>query len=302
MAASPISLAARSQFTLLAAITLLRFADLTVLYLELTHSAMTERLQKILSQWGIASRRQAEQIILAGRVRLNGAVAELGQKADPERDRIEVDGKPVRPQNRPERVYLLLHKPAGVVTTCHDPQRRRIALELLPNSLQQIGLHPVGRLDAASTGALLLTNDGAVTACLTHPRHSVPKTYRVWLEGHPSAAVLHQWRQGVLLEDRLTRPAEVWQIAVQPDRTCLEIVLREGRNRQIRRVAAQLGHPVLELHRLAIGPIQLGKLASGQYRLLDSAEIAFLQAQVRANQSNDSTDRVSNQVNCAREE
>jgi len=263
---------------------------------------MTERLQKILSQWGIASRRQAEQIILAGRVRLNGAVAELGQKADPELDRIEVDGKPVRPQNRPDRVYLLLHKPAGVVTTCHDPQQRRIALELIPDSLRQIGLHPVGRLDSASTGALLLTNDGAVTACLTHPRHSVPKTYRVWVEGQPSAAVLHQWRQGVLLENRRTRPAEIRQLEIQTDRTCLEIVLREGRNRQIRRVAAQLGHPVLELHRLAIGPIQLGKLASGQYRRLDLAEIEFLQAQVQANYPDDSTNLLPNQVNCAREQ
>lgn len=246
-------------------------------------SPQPERLQKILSQWGIASRRQAEQIILAGRVRLNGGVAELGQKADPTCDRIEVDGRLVQPQ-RPERLYLLLHKPKSVVSTCSDPQQRRTALDLLPAALRQVGLHPVGRLDAASTGALLLTNDGAVTACLTHPRHSVAKTYRVWVEGQPSAAALQQWRQGLLLEGRLTRPAEVQSLAVQPDRTCLEIVLREGRNRQIRRVAAQLGHPVLTLHRLAIGPIQLGKLASGQYRSLDQAEIRFLQQASRASQ------------------
>ncbi len=242
---------------------------------------MTERLQKILSQWGIASRRQAEQIILAGRVRLNGAVAELGQKADPAQDRIEVDGRLVQPQNRPDRLYLLLHKPEGVVSTCRDPQNRCTALDLLPASLRQIGLHPVGRLDAASTGALLLTNDGAVTACLTHPRHSVAKTYRVWVEGQPSAAALQQWRQGLLLENRLTRPAEVRQLEVRPDQTCLEVVLREGRNRQIRRVAAQLGYPVRALHRLAIGSIQLGELASGQYRLLDLSEINFLHLQVQ---------------------
>jgi 23S rRNA pseudouridine2605 synthase len=241
---------------------------------------MTERLQKILSQWGIASRRQAEQMILAGRVRLNGAVAELGQKADPQQDQIEVDGQPVQPQNRPDRVYLLLHKPKAVVTTCRDPQQRRTALDLLPQSLRH-GLHPVGRLDAASTGALLLTNDGAVTACLTHPRHSVAKTYRVWVEGQPSTAALQQWRQGLLLDNRLTRPAEVRLLEVQPERTCLEVVLREGRNRQIRRVAAQLGHPVQQLHRLAIGPIQLGELAIGQYRLLNLSEIDFLQAQVQ---------------------
>lgn len=245
---------------------------------------MTERLQKILSQWGIASRRQAEQMVLAGRVRLNGAVAELGQKADPAQDRIEVDGRLVQPQNRPDRLYLLLHKPEGVVSTCRDPQNRRTALDLLPTSLRQ-GLHPVGRLDAASTGALLLTNDGTVTACLTHPRHSVAKTYRVWVEGQPSAAALQQWRQGVMLENRLTRPAGVRQLEVRADQTCLEVVLREGRNRQIRRVAAQLGHPVRALHRLAIGAIQLGGLASGQYRLLDLSEISFLQLQVQQAES-----------------
>jgi 23S rRNA pseudouridine2605 synthase len=243
---------------------------------------MTERLQKILSQWGIASRRQAEQMILAGRVRLNGLAAELGQKADPAVDQIEVDGRIVQPQDRPDLVYLLLHKPEAVVTTCRDPQQRRIALDLLPADLRQIGLHPVGRLDAASTGALLLTNDGAVTACLTHPRHSVSKTYRVWVEGQPSALALQQWRQGLLLDSQLTRPAEVRQLEAQPDCTCLEILLREGRNRQIRRVAAQLGHPVLALHRLAIGSIQLGNLPSGQYRRLSQTEINFLQAQVQA--------------------
>ncbi len=262
---------------------------------------MTERLQKILSQWGIASRRQAEQIILAGRVRLNGAVAELGQKADPEQDRIEVDGKPVQPQNRPEQVYLLLHKPEGVVTTCRDPQNRRIALDLLPPALRQIGLHPVGRLDAASTGALLLTNDGAVTACLTHPRHSVAKTYRVGVEGQPSAAALQQWQEGLLLDNRLTRPAEVRLLQVQSDRSCLEVVLREGRNRQIRRVAAQLGHPVQSLHRLAIGSIHLGKLVSGQYRPLDLAEIGFLQSQVQLSFARKPENPSSNQVNCTKE-
>ena len=183
------------------------------------------------------------------------------------------------PKNRPELIYLLLHKPESVVTTCHDPQQRRIALDLLPVSLRQMGLYPVGRLDAASTGALLLTNDGALTACLTHPRHSVAKTYQVWVEGQPSEVALQQWRQGLLLEERLTRPAEVRPLATQADRSCLEIVLREGRNRQIRRVAAQLGHPVLALHRLAIGPIQLGNLASGQHRLLSQAEVDFLRTE-----------------------
>ncbi len=241
---------------------------------------MTERLQKILSQWGVASRRQAEAMILAGRVRLNGATGELGQKADPNTDTIEVDGQILRPQNRPESVYLLLHKPAGVVTTCRDPQGRKTALDLISEDYS--GLHPVGRLDAASTGALLLTNDGAVTACLTHPRHSISKTYRVWVQGCPSAAVLQQWRQGVLLEGRMTRPAEVLVLQGTDKRTQLEVILWEGRNRQIRRVAEQLGFPVLKLHRIAIGAIQLGNLGCGQYRELTSKEVLFLQQQVNA--------------------
>lgn len=243
---------------------------------------MAERLQKILSQWGIASRRQAEQMILDGRVRLNGAVGQLGQRASPEEDWIEVDGKPIRPQHRPALMYVLLHKPTGVVSTCHDPQGRSTVLDLLPTSLRQMGLHPVGRLDAASTGALLLTNDGDVTACLTHPRHSVPKIYHVWVEGHPPKPVLWQWRQGVLLEDRLTRPAEITVLnAERSTATLLEIVLREGRNRQIRRVAEQLGFPVLQLHRVAIGSIQLGQLPSGHYRRLHPTEVDFLFAQVK---------------------
>jgi 23S rRNA pseudouridine2605 synthase len=241
---------------------------------------MAERLQKILSQWGIASRRQAEQMILAGRVRLNGQVVQLGQTADPAVDVIEVDGQQLRSQNRPEQTYLLLHKPAGVVSTCHDPQHRRTVIDLLPNPMKELGLHPVGRLDAASTGALLLTNDGAVTACLTHPRHSVAKTYQVWVKGHPSAAVLQQWQQGVLLDGRLTRPAEVTVIETNATATQLQIVLREGRNRQIRRVAEQLGFPVLKLHRVAIGKIHLGKLAPGQYRQLRSEEIESLSERV----------------------
>lgn len=242
---------------------------------------MDERLQKILAQWGVASRRGAEQMILEGRVRLNGDVVQLGQKADPERDWIEVDGKLLQPESRPKLIYLLLHKPAGVVTTCNDPQNRETVLDLLPSQLRkEYMVHPVGRLDAESTGALLLTNDGNVTFCLTHPRHSVPKTYRVWVQGRPPESALEEWRKGVMLADRLTLPAEVRVLESDRDtQTLLEIVLREGRNRQIRRVAAQLGFPVLQLHRVAIGSIELQQLPSGQYRPLQDPEINFLQSQ-----------------------
>jgi 23S rRNA pseudouridine2605 synthase len=216
---------------------------------------MSERLQKILSQWGIASRRQAEQMILAGRVRV--------------------------------MIYLLLHKPAGVVSTCSDPQNRPTVLDLLPAKLQTgQGIHPVGRLDADSTGALLLTNDGDLTFRLLHPRHSVSKTYHVWVEGQPPEAVLAAWRQGVMLDGKKTLPALVRVLKTQPDRakTLLQIVLKEGRNRQIRRVAAQFGYPVLDLHRIAIGPIQLqppgeAPLPRGRYRPLKDFELNFLQNQ-----------------------
>lgn len=246
-----------------------------------------ERLQKILSQWGIASRRQAEQMILAGRVRLNGSVVHLGQKANPESDRIEVDGKLIKPANRPTLVYLLLNKPAGVVSTCSDPQGRPTVVDLLPPQLQKgQGIHPVGRLDAESTGALLLTNDGDLTCRLVHPRHCVSKTYRVWVQGRPPENILEAWRQGVILDGKKTLPAQVQAIKTHPksDKTLLEVVLREGRNRQIRRVAGNLGYPVISLHRIAIGPIQLElsgepPLPSGQYRPLKDFELNFLRSQ-----------------------
>lgn len=246
---------------------------------------MEERLQKILSQWGIASRRQAEAMILAGRVRCNGTVAHLGQKADSIGDRIEVDGKIVQPAHRPTLVYLLLHKPAGVVSTCSDPQGRPTVMTLLPKELRvDMGIHPVGRLDVDSTGALLLTNDGELTFGLTHPRHSIPKTYHVWVQSCPPESVLEQWRQGVVLEGRKTRPAQVRVISRSSSQTCLEIILKEGRNRQIRRIASGLGYPVLRLHRTAIGSIQLQlpgePLLPGTYRHLLDFEIRFLRDQI----------------------
>jgi 23S rRNA pseudouridine2605 synthase len=251
---------------------------------------MTARLQKILSQWGIASRRRAEELILAGRVRVNGEVAKLGQTAEPTTDRIEVDGKLVTVQSRPEPVYLLLNKPVGVVSTCFDPQGRPTVLELLPPQLRECeGIHPVGRLDIDSSGALLLTNDGELTFRLTHPRHSISKTYAVWVRGQPARAVLEAWRNGIDLDGQYTLPARVIVVRHQVDRTLLKIVLTEGRNRQIRRVAAQLGYPVISLHRTRIGNISIDgdappenrsqrSLEIGAHRHLQSAELYSLQS------------------------
>ena len=239
---------------------------------------MQERLQKLLSQWGIASRRQAEVLIKAGRVKVNGLPVKLGQSADPAQDIVEVDGQVLQPKNRPSHHYFLVNKPLGVVSTCDDPQGRKTVLDLLPAALRQgEGLHPVGRLDVNSTGALLLTNDGKLTYRLTHPSHQIPKVYRVRVQGIPSDAVLQRWRQGVLLDGRKTLPAKVRRLrSKMPDQAYLDITLREGRNRQIRRVAEALGYPVVSLHRLAIGTIRLDQLGRGSYRELTPQEINTL--------------------------
>lgn len=239
---------------------------------------MQERLQKVLSQWGIASRRRSEQLIQAGRVRVNGEVAVLGQKADPGTDVVTIDGQIICSDNRPELHYLLLHKPLGMVSTCFDPQGRKTVIDTLSVPLQSAGIHPVGRLDVDSTGALLLTNDGRLTHWLTHPSHDWSKTYRVWVQGRPSLTMLDGWRQGVDLDGQTTRPAHVRVLNTSGANTELEIVLKEGRNRQIRRVAAQLGHPVLALHRIAIGNLGLGSLKPGQIRALTQSEVATLLA------------------------
>ena len=200
----------------------------------------------------------------------------------PDGELIEVDGVPVTATERPQSVYLLLHKPAGVVSTCSDPRDRSKVLDLLPPKLRYgQGIHPVGRLDVDSTGALLLTNDGKLTFCLTHPRHSISKTYQVWVYGHPPESVLQVWRQGIILSGRKTMPAQVQILDRTRDQTMLEVILSEGRNRQIRRTADQLGYPVMRLHRTAIGSIQLQPpsepiLSVGCCRTLTNSEIIFL--------------------------
>ena len=240
---------------------------------------MLDRLQKILSRHGIASRREAEQMILAGRVSINGQIVrELGTKADLEGDRIQVDGK-LLATNAPEFVYLLLNKPTGIVCTCDDPQGRKTVLDILPAKYQHV--YPVGRLDYNSSGALILTNDGDFANRMMHPRHHVPKTYEVWVKDIPSPQTIKRWQNGVLLDGKQTLPAVVNILEIDRSqdfspKTRLQIVLKEGRNRQIRRVADQLGHPVLALHRVAIASILITSIKSGEYRLLSDHEIKSL--------------------------
>ncbi len=236
-----------------------------------------ERLQKLIAAAGLGSRRQAEEWLRQGRVSVNRTPARLGDRADPAHDRISIDGRPLAAAAAP--LTLLLNKPAGVHCTCHDPQGRATVLELLPPELRRgRGLHPVGRLDAESRGALLLSNDGALTLRLTHPRYGHRKTYRVWVEGIPQAPTLERWRAGVPLDGLPSQPVEVRCLRRHQGRSLLELVLREGRNRQIRRTAEILGHPVRDLQRVAIGSLALGDLPEGHWREVERREWAPLAA------------------------
>ena len=230
-----------------------------------------ERLQKLMAAAGFCSRRRGEELLREGRVQVNGRMAALGDRADAERDDIRIDGRPLRAAPAP--LTLLLNKPPGVLSTCHDPRGRPTVLNLLPPELQRgQGLHPVGRLDADSRGALLLSNAGSLTLRLTHPRYGHRKTYRAWVKGRPGAEVLERWRRGVPLDGIASLPVQLRVLEERADITRLELVLREGRNRQIRRTGERLGHPVLDLERVAIGPLALGALPEGHWRRLEPQE------------------------------
>jgi 23S rRNA pseudouridine2605 synthase len=232
---------------------------------------MEERLQKVMARAGVGSRRACEEIIRQGRVSVDGKIATLGQKADPSRQRIVVDGQPLTASEKP--VYIALHKPRGVLAVSKDDRGRRTVRDLVPLSEH---LFPVGRLDATSEGLILLTNDGDLTNRLTHPRHEHTKEYQVSVAGHPSERTLEKWRRGVFLDGTRTALAKVSIIRHERDNTWLRVVLREGRKRQIRRVAAMLGHPVQRLIRVRIGSLDLGELKPGEWRHLTHQEIKTL--------------------------
>ena len=227
------------------------------------------RLQKIISESGLISRRKADLLISQGKVTLNGRQAIAGEKADPFTDQILVEGKDL-PKKVTHRVFLL-NKPLGVISTCNDDHGRKTILNLIPSNLRQ-GIHPVGRLDADSRGAILLTNNGDLTLRLTHPKYSHTKTYLVWIKGKPNQLILNNWRQGILLDSKMTRPASIEVIKVLNQKTLIKIILKEGRNRQIRRVANLIGHPVQDLKRIAISHIKLNGLQEGKWRELKRSE------------------------------
>ncbi|NRA03045.1 MAG: rRNA pseudouridine synthase [Myxococcales bacterium] len=240
-------------------------------------ASRSPRLQKLLADAGIASRRAAEKLILEGRVELNGRVVkELGTRADPRRDRILVDGKRVgRPRAR--RSYLV-YKPRGVITTAHDPQDRRTAVELVPSAER---LFPVGRLDRNSEGLLLLTNDGPLAHALLHPSFQVPRVYRVSVKGRVTAETLRRLSSGVELERGESARAEVRPLDLEESRSVLELTLREGRRHQIRLMLGAVGHPVRRLVRVGFGPLRLRGLRPGEWRALQPAEHAALKLLTR---------------------
>jgi len=237
-----------------------------------------ERLQKVLAHAGVASRRKAEELISQGRVTVNGQiVTQLGTRVDPARDEIWVDGQ--RIQIAARRLYVMINKPQGVLSTMEDERGRRALGDLVQAPVR---LYPVGRLDVGSEGLILLTDDGELANILTHPRYQHEKEYRALVNGYPSDKTLGAWRRGVLLDGEPTAPAQVDVIRSEKDSTLLRIVMREGRKRQIRRVAALLGHPVRELRRVRLGPLYLDRLQAGQWRYLTAKEISELQALKRS--------------------
>lgn len=239
---------------------------------------MNIRLQKIIADLGIASRREAEKIISEGRVTINGRMAKLGDKADPEKDHIKIDGKLLL-KKKVELIYIMLHKPKKVMCTVKDPEERETVLDLIKPDLKE-RLWPVGRLDYHSEGLVLLTNDGELSLRLTHPRYKVQKVYEVKVKDMPDEKKLDRLRKGVTLEDGKTKPCEITFMKKTKENSWFRVVLSEGKRRQIRRMFHLIGHDVMKLKRVALGPLKLGKLATGSYRFLTEEEIIALKKAV----------------------
>lgn len=229
-----------------------------------------ERIQKVLAAAGVASRRAVEEMVAEGRITVNGKPARLGQRVDPDQDKVEVDGNPVG--LRTDLVYYLLNKPSGVVTTASDPQGRPTVVDMVPGEPR---VFPVGRLDADSEGLLLLTNDGGLTHRLTHPSFGVAKEYLAHVEGRPSRGALRRLRDGVELDDGAAQAVAV----SLPEPSVIRIVVHEGRNRLVRRMCEAVGHPVIRLVRTRIGPLADRSLPPGQWRVLKPSEVRELERQ-----------------------
>jgi 23S rRNA pseudouridine2605 synthase len=238
---------------------------------------MQERLQKILAHAGVASRRHAEAMIASGRVTVNGhTVTELGSKADPAEDVIKVDGKKLRPSQR--HVYILLNKPKNVMSTSSDPQERPTVVEYVKDKIKE-RVYPVGRLDFASEGLLILTNDGEFTKLMTKAG-TIPKVYHVKVAHLPEARELDKLRRGAFVDNKRLAPCKIEQLK-SGDNPWFEVTLHQGRNQQIRRMFQSIGHPVEKLRRVRIGSLEDEKLRPGQWRLLTEHEVAEFQREFR---------------------
>ncbi len=231
------------------------------------------RLQKYMAKAGVASRRKSEEIITEGRVKVNDVVVkELGTKVNVGKDKVKVDNVSIRLENH--MVYILLNKPIGYVSTLDDEKDRKIITDLIDNVDERI--YPVGRLDIDSTGAMLLTNDGDLTYKITHPKNEVKKTYVAIVEGRPNRFELEKFRNGINLDGEITAPAEVKILKSFDTDSILEIIIHEGKNRQVRRMCEAINHPVKKLKRVSIGKIELGDLREGHFRHLNDDEIEYL--------------------------
>ena len=231
-----------------------------------------ERLQKVMAHAGVASRRKSEEIIAAGRVKVNGKkVTEMGIKVDPQKDIIEVDGKEI---SKEKKVYYKLYKPTGYVTTVEDPQGRNTVLDLLNDTNQRI--YPVGRLDMDSSGLLILTNDGDLTYKITHPSHEFEKEYEVVVNGKLNSDNLNLFKQGIKLKEGKTSPARIYKINEDSKNTTYKVIIHEGMNRQIRRMFDKLGFNVVSLKRVRIGNITLGSLRPAEYKQISKEDLKDL--------------------------
>lgn len=233
---------------------------------------MRQRLQKIISGAGLSSRRAAEALISAGRVRVNGVPAALGQSADPETDDITLDGMPLHPET--ERMYIMLNKPRGYVTTLSDEKGRHSVAELVSGAGRR--LYPVGRLDMYSEGLLIMTDDGAAANALTHPSHNVLKTYHVWAAGADMTAAVSRLQEPMVIDGCRIRPAAVSVLSETAGGALLAVGIWEGRNRQVRKMCAEAGLRVTRLMRVAEGGLRLGDLPPGKWRYLTPVEIAYV--------------------------
>lgn len=241
-----------------------------------------ERLARFLAHAGVASRRHAEELIAAGRVQVNGmTISTQGARIDPEHDRVSLDGKPVRPVQ--QHVYLLLNKPAGYISTAHDPQGRPTVLDLLPPELRRLRVYPVGRLDVDTSGLLLLTNDGDFALRMAHPRYSTEKHYEALIQGQLTPEELAALRKGVMIREddgglHQTAPARVRQLmGVGAGSSRISLTIHEGHKRQVRRMFAAVGHQVQQLARVGLGPLTLRNVAEGKWRHLTESELRMLQ-------------------------